>query len=1270
MSISCINVVGLVTSPNPQSGINNVFGAQVYLDYWPVDENVTVTGYLRDDDNITNTYEFNLIINTGAQSAETLNNVLICGPTSNASIFVTGVTPTTVTYTGTSYPICGYEITPTPTPTETPTETPTPTSTEIPTQTPTTSETPTPTPSSYQLNVFSGLTGDDACLETYPATVYSQYSSLANCLSAPNGKIYQDSGLTIIVDTNALFAEGTGLYYILSVAAEVNDSVVCTVGPYTPTPTTSETPTPTPTLSPGASPNPTTTPTSTPSETPTQTPTNTETPTQTPSETPTNTPSETPTQTPTNSETPTETPTQTPSETPTQTPSLSPGASPNPTTTPTQTPSETPTQTPTNSETPTETPTQTPSETPTQTPTNSETPTQTPSQTLTQTPTNSASLGLTPTATETPTQTPSNTSTQTPSSTQTQTPTNTPSHTSTPTQTPSQTATPTTTPTKTSTPTTTPTKTTTPTNTPTPSPSPPPDVSVQFQDCSIGSNVFRFIGPFPFMPVIGDVYYITGSTDFEGCATIVTNDNSGPAYNSITVTFTNVPSCGDSLCPRTSQSPALLSNCSTGQVVYFNVDTDTAFVGAVYLVSGHCYSFVEFSGPGGEYVPGPSYSRCVDCIPIPVTPTPYPSPTQTPTVSSTPAACSTTYCFSTTDSTLSGYSGNYTYFGSENGRSKFSGDGTSVGFIYYNNTSWCLSTSVGGSCLYQGASPCYFSCPDFPSNVFYSGPCVTPTPTPINCSTFDFNAYFDCDWEPVPTPTPSVACDDVGFDLSSFGLTPTPTPSKNCSGKSVVFSLSGFTTQPTPTPSNTPTVTLTRTVDVAGSVGFVILDETFSCVSTKVLIDCNSGDELYVTDTLALSGTSASIGTVLLVDLDDDTRRCVIYDRDDSNISSNVNVNEVIALYNECGFCNVVPTPTPTVTQSPSTTSTNTPTQTPSNTSTATQTPTQTPTPTLTPSLSATIGTTPPVTPTPTKTPTQTNSPTQTMTPSNSPTHSMTPTPSATPNYVYVYESCFPLAIKTTYKTQIIQTQKVSFTNVEGTIFKDSSLNCWTYLGRFDSDYIAPPEVNPISYEGDYFTGVQSTTYPTCEDCKTVVTPPCTLIYFNATRCDNGQNVVVSSCDFGSGTALNSGGFFLGNLNLTPYVGQTHSISVPNGDDFCVTLTSITTSAPNSYSIATPAWSNYTCSTCPIYKTYYVNACDGSAQNVLIYAPSNSATLSVGTAVTVDINATCYTIVSYEGIQTEANLLPGITPQFSQSFATCQECADTTGGQNDVGGLN
>ena len=600
-------------------------------------------------------------------------------------------------------------------------------------------------------------------------------------------------------------------------------------------------------------------------------------------------------------------------------------------------------------------------------------------------------------------------------------------------------------------------------------------LTVQFEDCNDGSNIFRFHnGALP--TTIGDTYSITDGIDFVGCATIVENTGQGLLFDGTGVIFTMTSGCGDSVCPTiqsplllsATQSAATLSECVTGQIVYFNIDSDTVFAGAVYLISGTCYSFIQFGGPGGEsVVGGPSYSRCFDCRPVQPTPTPYSTPTQTPTISLTPAACPSTYCFYTTDSTLSAYNGNYYYTGSYNGRSTFSGDGTSTGYIYYNNTAWCLSSSPTGSCLLQGASPCYNNCPDLSSNIFTSGVCPTPTPTPINCDTFDFTAYFDCDWEPIPTPTPSVACDDVTFDYETYGVTPTPTPSKNCSGKSVVFSLSGYTPAVTPTPTNTATVTLTRTVDVGGSVNYTILDETFSCVSVKVLIDCNTGDEIYVNSGLVLSGTPATIGITILAVIDG-TYKCVIYERDDSNLSSNATIDEVLSFYNECSYCSVIPTPTPTITASP----------TPTNTPTPPITASQTPTPTVTPSPSPTIGTTPSATPP--------------STPPVTPTQTVSPTPSATPIYVYVYESCSPVSTSTIYKTQIIQTQKASAIDFVNSIFKDNSDNCWTYLGRFNEDYIAPPDVNSLTYSGDYFAGTSTTTYPTCEDCQTIVIPPAT----------------------------------------------------------------------------------------------------------------------------------------------------------------------------------
>ena len=971
--------------------------------------------------------------------------------------------------------------TPDPTPdplisTQTPTQTQTPTPTTTTpdylvtqTQTPTQTQTQTPTTTAlyveYQITSFGYGTTNDACASL--DAVIPVYAEPGNTVPIVSMIFYDDTSLTIPHNGGFL-----GQYFLLERLGTKWAAQVDTSGVLTDYAICSSLTTPTPT--------------------PTVTPTNTETPT--PTETPTQTQTGTAAVTPTQTQTGTAAVTPTPTNTQTQTPTVTPisfshllytGASCNDACDTLNIPltvyttgstinvddhfyldssltidaefgyysdgincydysfsnnglntayvgvispcGVTPTPTPTNTQTPTQTQTGTAAVTPTTTLT------ATPTQTQTQTPTTTTTLTATatPTNTQTPTQTQTGTAAVTPTPTNTQTQTSTPTTTLMVTQTPTVSITPTNTPT----PTTTPTLTQT------------PGLTVQFQDCSNGDK-FRFHnGALP--TIIGDTYSITGGNDFTGCATIITNTSEGLLYDATSVVFTMTSGCGDPICPRTSQSPSLLSECSTGQVVYFNVDTDTAFVGAVYLVSGHCYSFVEFSGPGGEYVPGPSYSRCIDCIPIPVTPTPYPSPTQTPTVSSTPAACSTTYCFNTTDSILSGYSGNYTYYGSYNARSIFSGDGTSTGYIYYNNTAWCLSSTPGGSCLYQGANPCYYNCPDFPSNVFYTGPCVTPTPTPINCYIFDFNAYFDCDWEPLPTPTPSVACDDVNFDFSSFGLTPTPSTSQDCSGKSVIFSLSGFTTQPTPTPSNTPTVTITRTVDVAGSVSYEILDETFSCVSVKVLIDCSNGDEIYVNSGLVLNGTAAQIGITML-SIIDGVYRCVTYDRDDSNLSSNANVDAVIAFYNNCEYCSTIPTPTQT--------------QTP------TKTPTNTPTPSITPSPTATVGATPPPTPTQTQTGTSTQ----------------TPTPSVTPNYVYVYESCSPISVGSPLNTQIIQTEQVPFTDIAGIIFKDNSGNCWTYQGRFESDYIAPPTVIAITYQGNYFVGVSSTIYPTCEDCETV----------------------------------------------------------------------------------------------------------------------------------------------------------------------------------------
>jgi hypothetical protein len=367
--------------------------------------------------------------------------------------------------------------------------------------------------------------------------------------------------------------------------------------------------------------------------------------------------------------------------------------------------------------------------------------------------------------------------------------------------------------------------------------------------------------------------------------------------------------------------------------------------------------------------------------------------------------------------------------GTYSGYDYYVGDGTTIGYVFQNGSNWCLSGTLGGSCLLAGTTPCTSLCPDISANNFTSGPCPTPTPSPVNCSTFDFNAYFDCDWEPLPTPSPSVDCGDVDFSLTSLGVTPTPTPSGNfCDNTGVSFSICQYN-PPTPTATPTPTITLTKTVDVQGQATFLMLDEMFSCVNVKVLVDCQTGDLLYTNDSLIFSGTPVSTGITMSAIISG-TLKCVTYSGTTNLISSNCNIDDIIAISSSCGTCNQFPSPTPTVT------------------------PTTTPTPTVTPTT--TFSTVPIKTPTP------------------------------TPVWRYVYESCEPLGNQTK-KTQVVQTVKVSpNTIVVNKTFQDDQGRCWKYIGQYPVSYIPPSTVNAISFTGNYMGGpsyLANPVFDTCTDC-------------------------------------------------------------------------------------------------------------------------------------------------------------------------------------------
>jgi len=612
------------------------------------------------------------------------------------------------------------------------------------------------------------------------------------------------------------------------------------------------------------------------------------------------------------------------------------------------------------------------------------------------------------------------------------------------------TPTPTVTPTNTQTPTVTPTNTQTPTVTPTPT----GGYIVEFESCANSLNKFRFIG-LPSTFSTGSTYYISGGTEFIGCATVIPYTGAGPIYNGSGVSFTLTGfGCGDPICPTTNNVPAVLIKCSNGEVFYANVQEDTAFLGAAYVYNSECYSFVEFSGPGGPDLNNPDYLNCSVCVPF-FTPTPPPTPTITPTPSTTPLPCpNNVYCFRTTLPSLSGYSGNYTLSGSYNLKPYYSGDSINTSFIYYTGNHWCLSDSLGGTCLLQGATPCYSNCPDISANDFSVGICPSPTPLPIDCTTFDFTAYFDCEYQPTPLPTPTIDCGDVNFDFDSFGVTPTPTPTPTsiCNLTSLSFSLSAYTPS-TPTVTLTPTVTVSNTVPADGVVSFTMLENTFNCISVKVLKLCSDNSEIYVNEGLVFNDLPLTIGTTFLA-LINKVQTCVTYVRDEFNLSSNATVSEIIELYGNCSSCDILPTPTstPTSTQTP----------TPTNTLTPTQTSSQTPTQTMTPTPTRTPGGTLPVTPTPTKT--------------------GTPTPTPTPKFVYVFQSCgFLPGLKVL--SEIRQTVPLSFNINVDSVFKDNDGNCWRYVGQFESNYISPPGVYQTFFNYNYFSGVDSTIYNDCNTC-------------------------------------------------------------------------------------------------------------------------------------------------------------------------------------------
>jgi hypothetical protein len=137
------------------------------------------------------------------------------------------------------------------------------------------------------------------------------------------------------------------------------------------------------------------------------------------------------------------------------------------------------------------------------------------------------------------------------------------------------------------------------------------------------------------------------------------------------------------------------------------------------VLSSCCYNLVysatSFSGMAG-YSPGTVYSITEDtnlpdgCYTIitGVTGTTVTFNGNTTSVSgctepSCQDCCSSALCIDINNSTYSGYSGNYQIRGGFNSYPYWTGGTGNNGFIYYNGTFWCLSPTLGGSCLFFGS---------------------------------------------------------------------------------------------------------------------------------------------------------------------------------------------------------------------------------------------------------------------------------------------------------------------------------------------------------------------------------------------------------------------------------------------------------------------------------------------------------------------------------------------------------------------------------------
>jgi hypothetical protein len=286
------------------------------------------------------------------------------------------------------------------------------------------------------------------------------------------------------------------------------------------------------------------------------------------------------------------------------------------------------------------------------------------------------------------------------------------------------------------------------------------------------------------------------------------------------------------------------------------------------------------------------------------------------------------YCVNTGLGTYSQFDGIYSATGVYNTYLYYTGDTTPVSYLYYFTSvtldnRWCLSTSLGGSCILFGRTPCLSDCPDLDGSYFNENICPTPTPTMTPHCELDFSSIFDCNV--IPTPTPTVTT------TSTPTPTPTVTPTIACPVYADV-SINIFPPDPSPTPTPTPTTTPTGYCDnIIGVAYSTMLSGTVVCDQVNQYELCQtstSNPKYYYTSSGAyLNGSGATVGLYYTAYIDSySTTTCLKYLGVVPNVGSESSITLIDGPFNDCSICFPTPTPTPSPTITPTITRTPTPT--------------------------------------------------------------------------------------------------------------------------------------------------------------------------------------------------------------------------------------------------------------------------------------------------------------------------------------------------------